>query len=240
MDRYKNERDSVAIGTVCNVHNLLFHDEIASYTHFHVLVFWPLTSLLRNSVVLTVYLLFSVACHLHNNKRQPHKARNRNIRHIFYIRYIYFLLFQPVSKQHIDQNQFVSKISRYNTRGTPCFFTVARINSFPPRKPVSKISTPPKVLSTKKYPLTIAIAFKRSHRQKNVTNISLPSILSICILPTIRPLSAHTKSLAGSSLKICFNDLRTLILSPSVFSIYVYFPRCQISVYLYDIYRYDY
>ena len=93
----RNERDSVVIGTVRNVHNLLFygvvgksvcrmwesctlafpcsvnglfhdgidglfHDGIASYTHFHGACLLVFGFFVRNSVVLTVYLLFSVAC----------------------------------------------------------------------------------------------------------------------------------------------------------------------------------
>ncbi len=46
-------------------------DSVASYAHFRksksfdfstMLVFWSLASLVRNSVVLAVYFLFSVAC----------------------------------------------------------------------------------------------------------------------------------------------------------------------------------
>ena len=58
----RNERDSVVVGIVEKSKSLDFST---------MLVFWSLVSLVRNSVVLAVYLLFSVACfftvheHLH-------------------------------------------------------------------------------------------------------------------------------------------------------------------------------
>ena len=48
-----NERDSVVIGIV---------EKSKSFDFSIMFVFWSLASLVRNRVVLAVYLLFSVAC----------------------------------------------------------------------------------------------------------------------------------------------------------------------------------
>ena len=52
--------ESCTLAFPCAV-NRVIHDSIASYAHFHnacLLVFWSLVSLVRNSVVLAVYLLY--------------------------------------------------------------------------------------------------------------------------------------------------------------------------------------
>ncbi|RRK33917.1 hypothetical protein EBB54_23080 [Schaedlerella arabinosiphila] len=53
--------ESCTLAFPCSV-NGLFHDGIASYTHFHGACLLVFSSFVRNSVVLAVYLLFSVAC----------------------------------------------------------------------------------------------------------------------------------------------------------------------------------
>ena len=53
--------ESCTLAFPCSV-NGLFHDGIASYTHFHGACLLVFGFFVRNSVVLTVYLLFSVAC----------------------------------------------------------------------------------------------------------------------------------------------------------------------------------
>ena len=90
-DRYKNERDSVVVGIRGNVYNWLsygivgnsvcrtwesctlafpcpvnrvIHDSIASYAHFHNACLLFFGFLIRNSVVLAVYLLFLVSASL--------------------------------------------------------------------------------------------------------------------------------------------------------------------------------
>jgi hypothetical protein len=63
--------ESCTLAFPCSV-NGLFHDGIASYTHFHGACLLVFSSFVRNSVVLAVYLLFSVACFftVHEHSRQ--------------------------------------------------------------------------------------------------------------------------------------------------------------------------
>ena len=61
----RNERDSVVVGIVEKSKSLDFST---------MLVFWSLVSLVRNSVVLAVYLLFSVACFFTVHEHLPQIA----------------------------------------------------------------------------------------------------------------------------------------------------------------------
>ena len=53
--------ESCTLAFPCAV-NRVIHDSIACYAHFHNACFLVFSSFIRNSVVLAVYLLFSVAC----------------------------------------------------------------------------------------------------------------------------------------------------------------------------------